>query len=176
MTYSSYTTSSRLPQIQDELERSIIATRALLDQLPRPPTSDPRSELSTLLHQFANDLLSHVQGVPAGTDSSFGLVGLIQSIRPAQERFKRTIRDTAPKFKPFKRSHGANRQLSYPDFLRSEENEEEESGISVQEEPESKDKNLFTFDFSSLDQSKKKRKKSRDENIYIDEVLDRAHQ
>ena len=120
--------------------------------------------------------MSHVQGVAEGSDPSFGAAGLIQSIRPAHERFKKTVRDTAPKFKPFKRIHGAERQLSYPNFLRSEENEDEEFGVSVQEEPESKDKSLFTFNLSGLDQSKKKRKKSRDENIYIDEVLDRAHQ
>ncbi|KAF8911682.1 P-loop containing nucleoside triphosphate hydrolase protein [Gymnopilus junonius] len=158
----------RLPQIQDELERSIIATRTLLDQLPRAPSSDSRSEISTLLHHFTSDLLSHVQGVPDDAESTFGSgIGLIQAIRPAQERFKKAIRDTAPKFKPFKQNDAGKKHLSRPGFLRSEEGDEEES---VTSESETDDDAPF-----SGGQTMRKRKEPGDDNIYVDEVLDRAH-
>ncbi|KJA28729.1 hypothetical protein HYPSUDRAFT_33073 [Hypholoma sublateritium FD-334 SS-4] len=39
--------SQRLPQVQDEVDKSIMSTRALLAQLPRPPFTDTRSERTT---------------------------------------------------------------------------------------------------------------------------------
>ncbi|KAF9555054.1 hypothetical protein CPC08DRAFT_643464 [Agrocybe pediades] len=116
----------RLPEIQDELERSIIATQALLSQLPPAPSSDPRSEISTLLHVFTNDLMHHIQGVADSDDanSSFGSgVGLIQAIHPAQERFRKAIRDTAPNFRPFMRADAGKKHLPRASFLRSEEDD-----------------------------------------------------
>jgi len=163
-----------LPEIQDELERSIITTRKLLGQLPRAPSSDPRSEISTLLHAFTSDLLRHVEGVPDDEHSTFGAgIGLIQAIRPAQERFRRAIRETAPNFKPFERGSGGKKHLPRPEFLRSEEGEGEESddekeGSSVTDMEES-------TNYGSLDLVGRKRKKPTSEVIYIDDVLDRAH-
>ena len=157
-----------MPEIQDELERSIIATRKLLGQLPRAPSSDPRSEISTLFHAFTSDLLQHVEGVP--DDSLFGAgIGLIQTIRPAQERFRRAIRATAPDFRPFERDTGGKKHLPRPDFLKSEEGDEGEAsddegeGGSVTEMEE-------LVDYGSLDLIGRERKKRTSEVIYIDDV------
>ncbi|KAJ7115622.1 P-loop containing nucleoside triphosphate hydrolase protein [Mycena crocata] len=86
--------SKRLPQIQIELESTVQKTRDGLHQLPKPPSSDPVGEIAALLHQFIRELDSILEGVP---DEE----GLLQTIRPAQERFRRAIRDTAPDFRPF---------------------------------------------------------------------------
>ncbi|KNZ72243.1 Interferon-induced GTP-binding protein Mx [Termitomyces sp. J132] len=87
--------SKRLPEIQDEIDNSIIATRNALHNLPKPPSSDPRNEIASLLHAFVRDLARHVEGVPED--------GLLQAIRPTQEQFRRTIRMTAPDFQPFEK-------------------------------------------------------------------------
>ncbi|KAF4621477.1 hypothetical protein D9613_001040 [Agrocybe pediades] len=155
----------RLPEIQDELERSIIATQALLSQLPPAPSSDPRSEISTLLHVFTNDLMHHIQGVADSDDasSSFGSgVGLIQAIHPAQERFRKAIRDTAPNFRPFMRADAGKKHLPRASFLRSEEGYDEEASGS-------EDDDLLTLSIGTP-----KRKSRSKDVIYIDDVLDRA--
>ncbi|KIM36795.1 hypothetical protein M413DRAFT_448928 [Hebeloma cylindrosporum] len=167
--------TKRLPEIQDELERSVIATRKLLGQLPRAPSSDPRSEISTLLHAFTSDLLRHVQGVPDDEHSTFGAgIGLIQAIRPAQERFRRAIRETAPNFKPFERDTGGKKHLPLPEFLRSEEGDEGEASDD-EEEAASVTDMAESANYGSLDLAGKKRKKPSSEVIYIDDVLNRAH-
>ena len=164
-----------MPEIQDELERSILATRKLLGQLPRAPSSDPRSEISTLLHSFTSDLLRHVEGVPDDEHSTFGAgIGLIQAIRPAQDRFRRAIRETAPNFKPFERGTSSRRYLPRPEFLRSEEGDEGEASDD-QEEGGSVTDMEESANYGSLDLVGRKRKKPTSEVIYIDDVLDRAH-
>ena len=94
----------RLPEIQDELEKSIIRARDLLDGLPKPPSDDPRGEISSLLHTFTSDLAQEIRGVP---DED----GLLQVIRPAQEKFRRAIRMTAPDFRPFEKKFRGTRKL-----------------------------------------------------------------
>ena len=164
-----------MPEIQDELERSILGTRKLLGQLPRAPSSDPRSEISTLLHSFTSDLLRHVEGVPDDEHSTFGAgIGLIQAIRPAQDRFRRAIRETAPNFKPFERGTSSRRYLPRPEFLRSEEGDEGEASDD-QEEGGSVTDMEESANYGSLDLVGRKRKKPTSEVIYIDDVLDRAH-
>ncbi|KAJ6578487.1 P-loop containing nucleoside triphosphate hydrolase protein [Mycena capillaripes] len=86
--------SKRLPQIQIELENTIQNTRAGLQQLPKPPSSDPVGEVASLLHQFIGELNNIIEGV-------YHAGGLLQTIRPAQEQFRREIRQTAPDFRPF---------------------------------------------------------------------------
>ncbi|KAF8216900.1 hypothetical protein K438DRAFT_2007645 [Mycena galopus ATCC 62051] len=87
--------SKRLRQIQIELENTIQKTRAGLQKLPKPPTNDPVNEIASLLHQFIGEL----NNILAGASNT---QGLLQAIRPAQERFRREIRQTAPNFRPFK--------------------------------------------------------------------------
>lgn len=95
-----------MPQIQDELDRSINDTRELLSRLPPPPTSDPRSEILTLLHKFSQDLAQQIEGVPDGINSA-AEQGLIQAIRPEEEKFQKAIRATAPNFSPLEKSVSA---------------------------------------------------------------------
>jgi hypothetical protein len=83
-----------LPQIQIELENIIQKTRTGLQQLPKPPSSDPIGEVASLLHQFIGELNNIIEGV-------YHPEGLLQAIRPSQEQFRREIRHTAPDFRPF---------------------------------------------------------------------------
>lgn len=49
---------------------------------------------------------------------------ILQAIRPAQEKFRKAIRVTAPDFCPFERKFKGTRQLGRATFLHSEEGEE----------------------------------------------------
>ncbi|KAJ7813927.1 P-loop containing nucleoside triphosphate hydrolase protein [Mycena olivaceomarginata] len=109
--------SKRLPQIQTELENTIQKTRAGLQKLPKPPSSDPVGEIASLLHQFIGDLDNVLEGVSYSD-------GLLQAIRPAQERFRREIRDTAPDFQPFEEGEansGSEFEKAEPAFLVNED-------------------------------------------------------
>ena len=130
----------RLPEIQNEIEKSIIRARDLLNGLPKPPSDDPRGDISFLLHTFTSDLAQEIKGVP---DED----GLLQAIRPAQEDFRRAIRMTAPDFRPFEREFEGIRHLEQATFLYSEEGEELDEGSE-----------------------------SGSKTIYIDQVMERAHQ
>ena len=132
----------RLPEIQNEIEKSTIQVRGLLNGLPKPPSDDPRGEISLLLHTFTSDLAQEIKGVPVKD-------GLLQTIRPAQEDFRRAIRMTAPRFCSFKREvyEGPGRHLDQPTFLYSEEGEEWDEGSE-----------------SDIN------------TIYIDQVMERAHE
>ena len=157
------TTSYRLPQIQDELEKTIIRTRSLLVDLPRAPSSDPRNEISTLLHNFTSDLARHIEGVP---DED----GLLQSIRPAQERFRKAIRLTAPNFRPFEQKYEDQRHLGRASFLVSEEGDVGEDEASATEN----ESRCCTMPAQLGNKTTKKRKRMSNK-IYIDEVMERAH-
>ncbi|KAF9525001.1 P-loop containing nucleoside triphosphate hydrolase protein [Crepidotus variabilis] len=118
--------AKRLPQIQEELEKSIQIAYNSLSSLPKEPSSDPRSEISSLLHVFTADLAKHVEGVPDSAQSTFGegqSAGLIQRIRPAQETFRRAIQATTPNFRPYEKKDGGTRTFQSPSFLKSEEEE-----------------------------------------------------
>jgi len=147
------TEHNSLPEIQDELEKSIFAARDALKALPNEPSKDPQNEISNLLHGFVADLVKHIEGV-ADED------GLLQSIRPAQEKFRSAIRGTAPEFLPFEKRFAGKKKLGKAEFLRNEEGEEES-------DDESED------DLISPHSLERKRKPKL---IYIDEVFERAHQ
>lgn len=148
---------ARLPQIQMELEKSILLTSDALHQLPKKPSDDPRGEISTLLHEFASDLSRHVEGIPIRSTVAFSNEensrGLIQSINVAQDCFRISIRATAPNFRPFEAKDGHKKHLRSASFLRHEEGDEFDDEMSDDEE-------------AGL------RKKAK---IYIDEVLEVAH-
>jgi len=141
---SSYTIS--LPEIQQELDKSIFNARFALSSIPKEPSKDPRNEISNLVHGFVTKLAKHVEGMP---DED----GLIQSIQPAQENFRSAIRRTAPEFRPFEKKFAQGRTFDGPIFLKNEEGVDV-GGDSVVE---------------SLSARGGDRKV-----IYIDEVLDRA--
>ncbi|KAJ7651398.1 hypothetical protein FB45DRAFT_1079214, partial [Roridomyces roridus] len=109
----------RLPEIQKELASAINKTKSELAKLPKPASKDPVGEVAGMLHGFATALDRLIDGIPhAG--------GLLQVIRPAQERFRREIRGTAPDFRPFEQDDertGVETSFSYPQFLGNEERE-----------------------------------------------------
>ena len=140
-----------------------------LGRLPKKPSDDPRSEISTLLHKFTSDLGRHVEGLPQviGTfdfsgDSKFEK-GFIQSINAAQEVFRIEIRSTAPNFQPFEKKDAQSKHLSRPYFLRSEEGDEA-SGL------EDEDHNGLPASPSSL-RTTRSMSRSSQPKVYIDEVI-----
>jgi hypothetical protein len=151
----------RLPEIQDELEKSIIRTRDILHGLPKPPSDDPRGEISSLLHIFTSDLAHEIQGVP---DED----GLLQTIRFAQEKFRRAIRMTAPEFRPFELKFKGKRHLGPAKFLRSEEGGEWDQGSESEGDDE--------YSEPGTSNSKKRKRASSSKTIYIDQVMERARQ
>lgn len=132
----------RLPEIHTELEKTIADTRKRLNKLPKSPSSDPVNDICTLIYNFTADLARHIEGVP-------NREGLIQAIRPPSQIFRKAIRATAPKFRPFEEKFKAKRRLSSPSFLSNEE---------VQEGDDASESN----DDSDV--------------IYIDAVMERADQ
>lgn len=146
-------------------------TRHNLFQLPKKPSSDPRNEISTVLHDFTSDVARHVEGVPISTTSPFlnrskgsSREGLIQDINAAQERFHKVIRATAPNFRPFERKDANSKHLHSPTFLRLEEGDGFEGEMSEDEDSSHK----------TWPNSEKKSMLSSQSKIYIDEVLEVA--
>ncbi|PCH35504.1 hypothetical protein WOLCODRAFT_145834 [Wolfiporia cocos MD-104 SS10] len=133
--------AKRLPELQDELQALLHKTEDGLRQLPKPPSSDAFAEILHLISEFCRDLTRHLEGTP---DEA----GLLQAIQPLKDKFRMTIRETAPDFRPYKklpsRQSGTyeDSAFSMPDFLSNEEQ------TSV-----------------ALDDSRA---------IYIDQVMDRA--
>ncbi|TFY61367.1 hypothetical protein EVJ58_g4550 [Rhodofomes roseus] len=122
--------AKRLPELQDELQNLLQKTEDALRQLPKPPSNDAFAEILHLLSDFAREMSKHLEGTPEGH-------GLLQTLRPVQERFKKAIRDTAPDFRPFPKPQRAKdretdmakqdlvdadgTQFQQPEFLRAEE-------------------------------------------------------
>ena len=77
--------------------------------------------------------------------------GLLQAIRPAHEKFREAIRSTAPNFQPFEEKQKTKnlKRLSMPSFLLNEEGEGTSGSDTIKDE---------------------------NDPIYIDEVMERAHQ
>jgi len=156
---------ARLPQIQDELEKSLMITRDALLQLPKKPSDEPQAEISSLLHEFTSNVARHVEGVPTGDLAPFSgsngrnAKGLIQSINAAQEKFRISIRVTAPNFRPFEKKDAKRRHLGPTSFLEHEEGDEFEDCTS-----DKGDENVNEGEGMLKTESK----------IYIDEVLEVA--
>lgn len=138
-----------MPQIQEELESSILKTKQLLSALPPPPSKDARSEILTLLHSFATDLGQQVRGVPDAFRADTNR-GLIQSMRPLQDKFRYAVHATMPHFEPFEKKEAAGKTLPKMQFLADEEGDE------------------WEVEITRPGKGTKRRK------IFIDEVLERA--
>uniref|UniRef100_A0A0W0FU61 P-loop containing nucleoside triphosphate hydrolase protein n=1 Tax=Moniliophthora roreri TaxID=221103 RepID=A0A0W0FU61_MONRR len=107
--------AKRLPEIQGELENAILEVRNSLQALPKEPSNDPVRDITNMIYNFVDDVKKHMEGVPTRD-------GLLQNIRPHQERFRLAIRNTAPNFKPFERSRDLKSSPSArPDFIIQEE-------------------------------------------------------
>ena len=85
----------------------MMQTLDLLAFLPSKPSDDPRSEICARLHGFTSDIARQVEGMPnsvvLGSTSLPTSRGLIQTINPSFEQFRRAIRSTAPQFRPPKK-------------------------------------------------------------------------
>ncbi|THH15705.1 hypothetical protein EUX98_g9424 [Antrodiella citrinella] len=134
----------RLPDFQDELQKLLQGTQETLRKLPKPPSSDALAEILHIISEFSRELSKRLEGTPNED-------GLLQSIRPAMEKFKTAVRSTAPLFNPREKSTSRSRTATpsdlTPDFLL---NEEGPSGSSLSHP-------------------------THDADIYVDEVMDRAY-
>ena len=73
------------------------ATDERLTELPKPPSPDVLSEVLFLLSTFSKSLGNYLEGTTRAD-------GLLQSIRPVCDAFRKAIRATEPDFRPYKRS------------------------------------------------------------------------
>ncbi|KAH9032594.1 P-loop containing nucleoside triphosphate hydrolase protein [Lactarius pseudohatsudake] len=85
--------SKRLPELQEELDRLLEQTQQDIDRLPKPPSSEPVSEVLKMINVFVQSIQRLVDGVP---DED----GLLQTLREPRDEFKGAIRRTAPYFLP----------------------------------------------------------------------------
>ena len=152
--------NNRLSEIHQELEKSIAATRGFLIGLPKAPSSDSLNKICTLIHSFTVDLARHIEGIPNHD-------GLLQTIRPAHEKFRKSIRMTAPNFRPFESSLKEQRHLSRASFLANEETEDEAGEASDNEDKGQGDPRHVQKSQALVVKSRK---------IYIDEVMEKAQQ
>ncbi|KIK81251.1 hypothetical protein PAXRUDRAFT_832978 [Paxillus rubicundulus Ve08.2h10] len=146
--------AKRLPEIQKELMNSLQETEAELRALPRAPSSDPVGEVLHVLSNFTRDLSRRLEGTSEED-------GLLQTIRPCQETFKRAIRRTAPNFVPWENTQSA-RELPKAEFLANEEGDDE--GTVIESDGGS----------PSLPHLGSVEKSLPTDQIYIDEVFKRA--
>ncbi|KAJ2922810.1 hypothetical protein H1R20_g14302, partial [Candolleomyces eurysporus] len=149
--------AKRLPEIQEELEKSILETQKNLAALPPPPSTDPFNDIAALIYSFNADLHRHVMGIPDRD-------GVLQTIRPGQQRFREAIRETAPKFVPVARNSSSSFTLPRVTFLDNEEEfvfPSEEVGFGLS-------------DYDSVVESVPETVP--DLSIYVDEVYARAHE
>jgi hypothetical protein len=164
---------SRLPEIQDELVNTIRETEAKISELPRAPSIDPVSEVLQALNVFSRELSRRLEGTP---DKD----GLLQTIRPHQQGFRRAIRGTAPKFVPLEMKK-AGKKIPKAKFLQDEEGEEEEEEEEVNDSSDGgpaglgSKRKLDVFLVTGDHQTHPAKKTMRvDQKIYIDEVMKRA--
>lgn len=88
-------------------------TEERLRALPKEPSNDPVGEVLRVLGDFQKEVAERLEGTPDET-------GLLQTIRPHTEKFKREIHGTAPNFVPWERKEALGK-LPPASFLSSEE-------------------------------------------------------
>ena len=103
----------RLPEIQDELHKVMHFTEERLRALPKEPSNDPVGEVLRVLSGFQKEVSERLEGTPDET-------GLLQTIRPHTEKFKREIHGTAPNFVPWE-CKNVSHKLPPAGFLSNEE-------------------------------------------------------
>ncbi|PPQ82662.1 hypothetical protein CVT24_004200 [Panaeolus cyanescens] len=164
--------SKRVPEIRMEIDRIIRETKDEIASLPREPRNG--YTIFTLVKEFTNDLARHIRGVP--DDPNTDSLGLIQSIRPGQENFRRAIRKTAPRFRPFGRCDDGIKHLRKPLFFVQEESGDTDGDMSEEnDEPVSPSTGAIDqySDFSNV--RKRKFSQITQNKIYIDDILERAN-
>ncbi|KAH7929544.1 hypothetical protein BV22DRAFT_1102356 [Leucogyrophana mollusca] len=133
--------SKRLPEVRNEIYTILRNTEEEMRTLPKAPSNDPIGEVLHVLSNFTRALSQRLEGTPEED-------GLLQTIRPYQDKFQHAIRATAPNFQPW-RSDRTDRVLPKASFLANEE------GHAADEAEESTAAALSP-------------------KIYLDEVLNRA--
>ncbi|CCM06033.1 uncharacterized protein FIBRA_08279 [Fibroporia radiculosa] len=104
-----------LPVIQDELQKMLKATDDRLLGLPRAPSlADAVNEVYNLVSKFTDGLSAYLEGTPEGD-------GLLQSLRPSHDKFRKVIRSTAPDFRPYERNVDVADDFVAPNILIDEE-------------------------------------------------------
>ena len=145
----------RLPEIQDELVNTIWEMEECMRKLPRAPSNDPMNEVLQVLNDFSQELFCHVKGTP---DKD----GLLQTIWPYQQAFRRAILRIAPNFIPWdKKKRGKKFKAN---FLQEEAEDESEEDDAVDEDAVDEEY-----------QAPPAKKQQIEENIHIDEVLEWAN-
>ena len=122
-------------------------------------------ELLHVISDFVRDVGRHVEGT---TEED----GLLQSIRPAQERFKLAIRYTAPDFRVHERKARSQVRFAPAALKGSEDAGNDKSGASESEPQDS----VPHPDFLTNEDKYDFRPTNDDSAIYIDEVMQRAQQ
>ena len=90
----------RLPDIRRDVDKQLEETSQELEKLPRPSSSDPVLEIIFKVSSFFEELKTWLDGTPDAD-------GLVQTLRPACERFRKAIQDTEPDFQPTERRGGS---------------------------------------------------------------------
>ena len=103
---------TRLPELQDELDRLLEQVNKDILGLPVAPSSEPMVDIVNRIDAFVRSIEHIVAGAP---DED----GLIQALHRPREQFKREIRQTAPDFRPLERPRDVNAApvLPQPCFL-----------------------------------------------------------
>ncbi|KAH9915501.1 P-loop containing nucleoside triphosphate hydrolase protein [Fomitopsis serialis] len=148
--------AKRLPELQDELQSLLHKTEEALRQLPKPPSNDAFAEILHILSDFARDMSKHLEGTPEGH-------GLLQTLRPIQERFKKAIRETAPDFRPSPRPARASAASRSDDIVYDSDEEPSEARF---QQPE----------FLRAEEPDAWKVKNDDRAVYVDEVMARARE
>ncbi|KAH8818782.1 P-loop containing nucleoside triphosphate hydrolase protein [Flagelloscypha sp. PMI_526] len=176
----------KLPEIEQHISRELEIVRNALASLPKEPSNDPFHEIFALLQEFFMDVSKTVEGIPEEGK-------LLQTIRPRHERFRRAIRNTAPRFSPFERNKWQS-SASIP-FLENEDGAEtdgedtsdheteQECALSDQEEAQSVSTDRVVDDpyeeavdgHYEMYIDAPARPAPHPKTIFIDEVMWRAH-
>jgi hypothetical protein len=119
----------KIQQLSDETSKG-------LQSLPQEISGDPSATVLNLVMDFHRDVNAHVEGIPEDD-------GLIQQLRAAQDRFRKTIKASTPEFRPYKRQdEDGKTPMPVISFLDAEDSEmsaaESTSEWSLYEEDVSK--------------------------------------
>ena len=87
---------TRLPELLREVDSNLDSCRKELAQLPTRFIGDPVGEIWRLLADFKRDVNDLVTGRPDD-----GKIGLIQRTRQSRQKFRESIFQGAPRFKPY---------------------------------------------------------------------------
>ena len=123
-------------------------------------------ELLHVISDFVQDVARHVEGTTQED-------GLLQSIRPAQERFKLAIRYTAPDFRVHERKARAQVRFAPTALVKGNEDAGNEKSGASESEPQDV---VPHPDFLTNEDKYDFRPTNDDNAIYIDEVMQRAQQ